>query len=183
MFANGWLTFRKGSARISAIIEFGVSRRRAGARAILDGAFPDGFVCSLCMQNAPLSRAEKSLVLASVQGSLDFPIVAKRMRRQFDPCDGPARQDALTATDWDMQSDEKELPNEAPVAYQETKQNRIVSPRGSNKNNGMDRRRTALNHAQGSVTDITGVTVNIILPPSALSGKRGSKVARPVLPQ
>ena len=65
------------------------------------------------MQRAALARDAKSLLLAGVQGSPDFPRVAKRIRRLFDPCGGPARQDALTATDMDAQSDEADPSHEA----------------------------------------------------------------------
>ena len=70
------------------LFEFDVSRRKAEARVAKGGAFPDAFASLLRMQNAALKTNGKSLLLASVQGSLDFPTVAKQMRRLFDPCGG-----------------------------------------------------------------------------------------------
>ena len=86
------------------ILECDVFRRKAEARAVIGGAFPDGSASVLRMQNAALSRVDKSLFLASVCGPADFPLGAKWMRRLPDPCGGPARQDAPTATDTDVQS-------------------------------------------------------------------------------
>ena len=58
-------------------LEFDVLRRKTEARVVTGGAFLDGFVSILRLQNAALTRAEKSPLLASVQGSSNFPIVAK----------------------------------------------------------------------------------------------------------
>ena len=74
------------------LFEFDVSRRKAGARVAKGGAPPDAFASLLCVQNAALETNGKALLLASVQGSLDFPIMAKQMRRLFDPCRGVPRK-------------------------------------------------------------------------------------------
>ena len=55
------------------LLESDVFRREAEARVVMGGAFPDTFVSSLSMQNAAFSRAEKSLVLATVRGVFGFP--------------------------------------------------------------------------------------------------------------
>ena len=108
-------------------LEFEVLRREAGSRVVTGGAFPDGCVSILHMQNAALPGTEKSLLLASVQGSLDFPIVAKQVRRPFDPCGEPARQGVLAATEMDKQSDE-DLSFEASAAYWEAEKKGRDSP-------------------------------------------------------
>ena len=75
----------------------------------MGGAIPDGFVSILRLRNAALLRGEKSLLFASAQGSLDFPIAAKQMRRFLDPCGGPPRQEIVAATGTGAQSDEENL--------------------------------------------------------------------------
>ena len=70
------------------LFEFDVLRRKAEARVAKGGAFPHAFVSLVCVQNAALKTYGKSLLLASVRGSLGFPIVAKQMSRLFDPCGG-----------------------------------------------------------------------------------------------
>ena len=95
------------------LLEFDVLRRNAAARAIMGGAFPDGLVSILCMQNAAASWAARSLLRAAVQGSLDLPRAAERMRRLFDPRGGSARRDAPSATDMDRESDEEDLSYDA----------------------------------------------------------------------
>ena len=106
------------------------------------------------MQNAAFSRAEKSLHLASVRGLAERPIAGTRMRRLFDPCVGPAREDILTAKDVDAQSDEEDSPYEARAASRKAEKKRRgaarkqnTNPQGANKikgdrqvPNGFDRR-------------------------------------------
>ena len=98
------------------LLAFGVLRRKAAARVPTGGAFPGSSVSILCVQNAALSWADKSLLLASVQGSLDSPVAGKQMRRLFNPYSGPARKDVLTAADTDAQSDEEDLSYESWAA-------------------------------------------------------------------
>ena len=80
-----------------ALLEFDVLRRKAGARVVIGGALPGASASILRMQNAALSKNGKWLLLASVRGSLDFPIVARRMRRLSDPCGAVAAADVLAA--------------------------------------------------------------------------------------
>ena len=80
------------------------------------------------MKNAALSRTEKSPLLAGVQGSFGFPFATTQMRRLFDPLGGPARQDVLTATIWDMDTDEGDL------SYEARKPSNDGRPRGDGKN-------------------------------------------------
>ena len=86
------------------LLEFDVLRRKAEARVVTGWSHPHGHVSSVRMQIAAASRNEKSLLLASAQGSSGFLSAAKQMRRLFEPCGGVARQDVLAATDFDMDS-------------------------------------------------------------------------------
>ena len=57
--------------------------------------FPGQFVSILCMNNAVLSRHQKSLVTASCPRSLKFEDASADMRRLFGLRAGGSRQDAL----------------------------------------------------------------------------------------
>ena len=59
--------------------------RKAESKMPMGGEIPGGSVSILRMQNAALSRQEKSLELASVQGGLGSSGVAKQMGRLFGP--------------------------------------------------------------------------------------------------
>ena len=169
------------------LLEFDALRRKAKSRVVMGGAFPDAFVSILCMQNAALSRRGKSTSPASVQGSSDFPIAAKQMRRLFDPCGGPARQDVLTATDWGMESDEEDFHYESCAANREAKRRRKVSPRGLRTPckgaNKIKRNATDAIDEQGGAIGVTPVTVNTKSHLRVLSGNRGGQSAYPVSPQ
>ena len=69
----------------------------------MGGAFPDAFASVSRTQNAAPPRNGKSLLLASVQGSLESPFPAKSPL--FQPCGDPGRQDVLTATDLEVESE------------------------------------------------------------------------------
>ena len=101
------------------LLELDILRRKAEARIAMGGACPGGSVSILWMQNAPLSRNENPLLLASVRGPWDFPIAAKQMCRFCALCGAPARQDVLTATDMEAKSGEEDLSYEAWAAYRE----------------------------------------------------------------
>ena len=123
-------------------LELDVLPRKAQAGEIAGGPFPDGCASIVRMQNAALSRSGKSLLLASVKGSLSFPIPATLMRRLFDPCGEPARQDVLAATDWDMRSDEEDFRYAAEAASRNATNRQKDSPRGlSNNSKGANKKK------------------------------------------
>ena len=45
------------------------------------------------MQDALLPKNEKTLATAAVQGSLDYPLLAKQMRQVLDPVGGAHKED------------------------------------------------------------------------------------------
>ena len=61
----------------------------------MGAGFPGAFVSTQRMQDAALSRQEKSLVLASTQSSPTITDVAAATRRLFGSCKAAARQDIL----------------------------------------------------------------------------------------
>ena len=160
---------------------------RLGRETSCGGSFPDEFVSILRMQDAAVSRNEKSIPLASVQDSLDSHIAAKQMSRLFEPCGGPARQDVLAATDCDTGSAGEDLSYKAWGARQEAKQRGKIPPEGNvasragrEKLMGMAKCSMAKIDAPWSATVTTHVVVSITRPPRALSNDRGSQTARPV---
>ena len=82
----------------------------------MGNASPGATIPVLRMQNATLSRTEKSLLLASVQGALSLQAAVERMRRLFDPCGGAARRNVLAATDVFAPSEDGNLSYEEWVA-------------------------------------------------------------------
>ena len=74
---------------------------RPNADSEIGGAvgFPEHVISSLRLQNAGLSRQEKSLALASSQKSLTFMGVAASMRRLFGSRGGAIRQNVLITQD------------------------------------------------------------------------------------
>ena len=118
------------------VLEFDVLRRMAEARAMMGGAFPDASVFVLCVQNASQSKNGKSLLPASVQGSLDFSIVAKQMRHIFEPRGGVAQKAVLAGTDCGMESEEESSAYEAWAAYREARKVGKDSPRKSRRKSG-----------------------------------------------
>ena len=113
------------------LLEFDFLRRKAEARAMAGGAFPDAVAPVSRMQNAALPGNEKSPVTARVRGSLDSPSVAKQMRRRLGPCGGVARQDGLAARDLEVGAAEEGLFHEAWAARWEAKIARKDPPRRS----------------------------------------------------
>ena len=59
--------------------------REAESRTQMGGSFPEAFVSGLRMQDASLSRTDKSLVLAGAQENLGMAAVAGQMRRFLGP--------------------------------------------------------------------------------------------------
>ena len=59
------------------------------------------------MQNAALSRFEKSLVTDGARGNFGFLAVAKRTRRLLVSRGGAARREVLVSADFDLSSEEE----------------------------------------------------------------------------
>ena len=86
------------------VMEFDVLREKAEARMATGGGFPDEFVSIGCAQNAPAPEREKSLAVASFGSTLACPAMANHMRRLFGPRGSAARQDVLSAAEFDTDS-------------------------------------------------------------------------------
>ena len=87
------------------LVEFDIHGSKAHATIRMGGPLREQFAPSLYTQSAPFSRSEKSLLLASFQGSLSFLVAAEQMRRPSGPCGGSARQGVSAATDLDASSE------------------------------------------------------------------------------
>ena len=83
------------------LLEFDMPRTKSEKKILQGLQFPGSFLSILRMQNAVIPRNEKSLVMASVRGSLDYPLVAKQMRQVSQPRGGAHRGDVLLFTTGD----------------------------------------------------------------------------------
>ena len=75
----------------------------------MGGAPPVTFASVPYIQNASLPRPETSLEVASVQGSLGIPAVARRLLGLFGLSGGAVRQDVLAATDVSVSSSDEDF--------------------------------------------------------------------------
>ena len=74
---------RKDRATAKNIAEYNLIRRKAKSEMVTCSGFPEQCVSVLRMQNAGLSRQEKSLASGSSHKYLEFADVAANMRRLF----------------------------------------------------------------------------------------------------
>ena len=96
-------------------MEIDMLRQKAEARMLMGGGFPNGFVSAPCMQNAALTKNEKTVALASIREILAFPEVSAQMRRLSGPREYASRQVVLVAADMDAVHEEEDF--EAWMAY------------------------------------------------------------------
>ena len=78
------------------LLELDLLRTKAERKIQMGFRFPDSFISVLCMGNACLTSHQKTLVMASVQGSLDsYPALAKQMRQILQPVGSTQKEDVL----------------------------------------------------------------------------------------
>ena len=90
----------------TCIMEFERLRQKAEARMLMGFGLPDEFASILRMQNAGLSKNEKTMVLASLRNTAASPNASPQVRRVFGPCGYASRQDVFAAQDMDTASEE-----------------------------------------------------------------------------
>ena len=131
----------------------------------MGGGCADAFPWVLRMQDAALSRQEKSLVLRGAQGGFGSSDVAQKMRRSFRPCVGAARRGVLVA-EYAVMPPGSDKDNEARVAYGQAKKridmkrkaesaprmNKEKVKRDGQKMNGPNRRTGVLNRCYKCVS-------------------------------
>ena len=79
-----YVRFRGADQSIDEYIaEYDLLRRKAESEMEMGAGYPEQFVSVLRMDNAALSRHEKSLVMASCHRSLEFETASGNMRRLF----------------------------------------------------------------------------------------------------
>ena len=110
------------------VVHFDLLRRKAEPRTHMEGSFPDTFVSILCMRNDFLSRSDKWLALADVQGDLGLAAVERQMERLFGPPDGAVRRDVLAAAKSDVNPSDDDYA--ALVAYRNAKKQMVQKGRG-----------------------------------------------------
>ena len=127
-----FLQFRRAGQTIDGyIVEFDLLRRKAEPGMQIGGGFPEACVPVLCMQQAALSRHEKSLASASRQKSLALTEVAMTMRRLSGRCRCAARQDVLAVADvYESFGSEKRKEARARAAYKTAKKPGLGQEKG-----------------------------------------------------
>ena len=118
------------------ILDFDVLRRKAERRIQTGFQFPDPFVSILCMTNACLSRQEMSLVIAAVQGSLDYPAIALQMRQILNPVGKHNKEDILSIAMEEPPLEDLDLSYEAWVAYRKAGKGKNPASTGPKKSKG-----------------------------------------------
>ena len=81
------------------------------------GGFPDIFICILCIKAAHLKPAEKTLLMASLGGQIDFARMSKQLRQLFQPSNAAAKEDVLRVTEESASPPGEDLSSEARLAY------------------------------------------------------------------
>ena len=117
--------------------EFDMLQEKAEARLPMGSGPPDEFASVLYIQNAALSKNEKTLVPASLQNTLAFQAVSAQMRRLFGPRGYASRQDVLAAADMNTASKEEDF--ETWMAYRKPK--RAEKDGKSGRGNGAKEKR------------------------------------------
>ena len=80
------------------------------------------------MQNAMLSENEKTLAMAAVQGSLDYPLITKQMRQVLNPVGGTHKGDILNISAEAGGAEGEGLSDEAWIAFRKAGGNRREPP-------------------------------------------------------
>ena len=70
----------------------------------------------------------KSLAMASVQGSLDYPLLAKQMRQISHPVGGVRKEDILNISADAGGTEEEDLSYEAWIAFRKAGESRTDPP-------------------------------------------------------
>ena len=89
------------------LVRLDLLHRKAESKIKTGWVFPQVLAPALCMQNASLSRSEKSLVLACVPGNSGVSAVARQMRPLFGSRGGAIREDFSAATDVEVISNDE----------------------------------------------------------------------------
>merc|ERR1712016_405061 len=128
---------------------------------------PDSFISVLCMGNGSLSAHQKTLAMASAQGSLDsYPALAKQMRQISQPAGSTQKEDVLMNSPRIMADnvgvEDEDLSYDAWVAYRKagkgrknSQENARTRPKGKGRKmheqerNGPNRRTGERNRCYG----------------------------------
>ena len=118
---------------------------------VVGSGFPDAFVPAQCMQNAALTKNEKTLVSAISGNALAFPQASAQMPRMFGPCGYASRRDLLVAQDMDTVSEEEDC--EAWMAYRKARQ---AKTGGGDQGNRDNRAKTESGRTENPISRRTG---------------------------
>ena len=177
---------RTGQNMDTYLMEFDMLRQKAEARMLMGSGSPDEFAPVLFVQNAALTKNEKTLALASSGNTLAFESVSAQMRRLFGPCDYASRQDVLAAADMDTVPEDEDF--EARMAYRKAKRvKKDVQNNGGPGSSGEQnssrggRAKNGFNRPLGNEIAATRETANTMMLRSARRKRTGMRALPPFL--
>ena len=119
------------------LMGFGIFRRKVEDHMFpIGGGFPDIYICLLRIKAAQLKPREKTLLMASLGGQIDFARLSKQLRQLFQPTNSAAKEAILRVTTESTQPQIEDLSYEAWLAYKNGNQQRTGSkgiPRAPSK--------------------------------------------------
>ena len=81
------------------------------------GGSPDLYICFLRIRAAQLKPAEKTLMMASMAGHIEFTRAPKQLRQLLQPSNAAAKEDILRVTAEPASTQDEDLFYEARLAY------------------------------------------------------------------
>ena len=159
------------------LAEFGISRQKAEKHLFLaGGGFPDLFVCFQCIEAARLKANEKTLLVASMGGNVEFGRMSKQLRQLFQAPNAVTKEDILQISQTSKLVQEEDPSYEARLAPRKGNKQRsgtANAPRPPSKSAGkkskpkkMRKRKMVLTVAPGNAFGVTDVEVNTIFCPN-----------------
>ena len=99
------------------LMEFGILRRKAEKHMFpTGGGLPDLHICFLCVRAAQLKPAEKTLLMASMAGNIEFTRAPKQLRQLFQAPNAAPKEDILHAAAEPASIQDEDLSYEARLA-------------------------------------------------------------------
>ena len=176
------------------LMEFGILRQKAEKLMFPSGGrFEDLFVCFQCIKAARLTPNQRTLLMASLGGSVDFSRMKQQLRQLFHQSNSVTKEDVFSMAEETTASPGEDLSYEAWAAYRKNqKQNTGASAasRSSSKNGKGKKSKSPkgeqekmdLIGALGNATAVMAAAVNSIFYPNApRSRTRRRPLRRPLL--
>ena len=103
------------------------------------GGFPDLYTCFLCIRAAQLKPAEKTLLMASMAGNVEFTRLSKQLRQLSQAPNAATKEEISHVTEAPASTPDDDLSYEALLANREGIKQRTgagIAPRSPSKSSG-----------------------------------------------